>query len=228
MATRKVCLQDRGDAQEIWYKSPTTILPYFFYRHLSERTGKIVRINPHEVHIDDPDFYHKFYQSSRKLKKYPWYYKVSGVDEVSFGTEDHEVHRQRIGVYKDLFSIRSIVLFDPVIKTNIQKLCDKLDQHVELRTPINLSHAYRVLTSDTITTYIGLGPAPLLDDEDLGKSYRRYARIVTESSVLVRHFPPLAYFRFLPHRLVANLSSDFGILKDHLDVSPLGFVYGPV
>ncbi|MCJ1258182.1 hypothetical protein MMC24_006013 [Lignoscripta atroalba] len=177
----------------------------------------IVRINPYEIHIDDPEFYHEFYSSSKKLQKYSWYYKVSGVSEVSFGTEDHEVHHRRIGVYKNLFALRSIHAFEPSIKGNITKLCDKLDEHVQSKTPINLSHAYRCLTADTITSYIGLGPGPLLDDMNLGKSYRQYARIVTETSVLVRHFPSLALFRLLPHWAVASLSSQFGVLKDHLD-----------
>jgi hypothetical protein len=59
----------------------------------------------------------------------------------------------------------------------------------------------------------------LLDDANLGKSYRAYARIVTESSVMARHFPFVAYFQYLPSWLVTRLSSRFGILKAHLDVS---------
>lgn len=184
-----------------------------------------MRVNPHEIHIDDPDFYHEFYSTSRKLKKYPWYYKVSGVAEVSFGTEDHDVHRRRVGVYKNLFALRSIHQFEPQIKVNIDKLCDTLREKARSKGVLNVSHAYRVLTSDTITSYIGLAPSPLLDDENLGAAYRKYARIVTESSVFVRHFPPLAYFRLAPSWLVTRLSSDFGILKKHLDVSasPLFF-----
>ena len=180
--------------------------------------GPIVRINPHEIHIDDPDFYHAFYTSSRKLKKYSWYYNVPGVREVSFGTEDHNVHRQRVSAYKDLFSIKSLLVFYPIITANVTKLCKKLDQHAEARLPINLSHEYRVLTLDTITSYIGLGPAPSLDGKHLGQSYREYVRIVTETAVFVRHFRFLACFRFLPQTFVACLSSKFGLIKDHLDV----------
>lgn len=178
-----------------------------------------MRINPYEIHIDDPNFYHTFYASSRKLKKYPWYYKVPGVNNPSFGTEEHEAHRQRISLYKDLFSIKSLTQFDPMIQENVSKLCRKLEAHAGSSAPANLSHEYRVLTSDTITSYIGLGPAPLLDNEDLGKSYRAYGRIVTETAVLIRHFPFLAYFKQLPPGFLAALSSNFTILKKHLDVS---------
>ncbi|KAI5795732.1 cytochrome P450 [Geopyxis carbonaria] len=198
---------------DVWQKGK------FVYEieRMHQKYGPIVRINPYEVHIDDPDFYHEFYASSRKLKKYPWYYKVSGVSEVSFGTEDHEVHRQRQGMYKNLFALRSIHAFEPTIKENIAKLEEKFVDHKKSKEPINLSHEYRVLTADTITTYIGLGPSPLLDDGNLGKSYRKYARIVTETSVLVRHFPLIALFRLLPPWMVTTISSEFSILKNHLD-----------
>lgn len=182
-------------------------------------TGPVVRINPHEIHIDDPDYYHEFYSSSKKLKKYPWYYKVSGVSDVSFGTEDHEMHRQRIGIYRNLFSLRSIHAFQPNIQLYIKRLCQKFDEHSASQIPLNVSHAYRCLTSDTITSYIGLGHGPLLEDVNLGKSYREYARIVTESSVLARHFQFVTYFRYLPHWFVRHLSARFGVLKAHLDVS---------
>ncbi|KAL5363701.1 cytochrome P450 [Aspergillus floccosus] len=186
-------------------------------KEMHEKYGPIVRINPHEIHIDDPDFYHEFYSSSKKLKKYPWYYKVSGVSDVSFGTEDHEAHRQRIGLYRNLFALRSIYAFEPNIKLYIQKLCRSFDNGLKTGAPLNVSHAFRCLTSDTITSYIGLGHGPLLDDANLGKSYRAYARIVTESSVMARHFPFVAYFQYLPSWLVTRLSSRFGILKAHLD-----------
>ena len=122
-------------------------------------------------------------------------------------------------MYKNLFALRSIYQFEPQIKTNVDKLCALFKAKAGENEPINVSHAYRVLTSDTITSYIGLAPNPLLEDENLGEAYRKYARIVTQSSVLVRHFPPLAYFRLLPGWFVTRLSSDFGILKNHLDVS---------
>lgn len=142
----------------------------------------------------------------------------SGVSEVSFGTEDHNVHRQRVSTYGDPFSIKSLLAFNQIIKANVTKLCEKLDQHAESGLPINLSHEYQVLTLGTITSYIGLGPAPLLNEKDLGKSYREYGRGLAGTSVLVRHFRFLTWFRFLPQTFVASLSSKFGIIKDHLDV----------
>ena len=185
-----------------------------------EFTGPIVRINPYEIHIDDPEFYHQFY-SSRKLKKYGWYYKVSGVADVSFVTEDHKDHRQRVGIYKNLFALRSIHQFEPQIRLNIDKFCVTLEDKMERNDNINVSHAYRALTSDTITSYIGLAPNPLSKDANLGETYRKYGRIVAESSVVVRHFPPLAYFRLLPGWLITRLSSNFSILKSHLEVSSM-------
>lgn len=143
---------------------------------------------------------------------------MSGVEEVSFGTEDAETHRHRSGAYKNLFSIKSINAFEPTIKYNLNRLLEKLDECHQSGQAINLSHAYRCLTADTITSYIGLGEGPLLEDINLGAAYREYAKIVTKTSVLIRHFPLVAYFRHIPQGFIARFSSQFAILKDHLDV----------
>lgn len=98
---------------------------------------------------------------------YSWYYKVSGVAEVSFETEDHDIHpssSQRLE--KSLCS----ALYPSVratIKANIDKLSHILKDKAETQGVVNISHAYRVLTSSIITSYIGLAPSPLLEDINL-------------------------------------------------------------
>ena len=46
---------------------------------LHKKYGPIVRINPYEVHIDDPDFYDDIYVSGGKRKTEQWSWTVSGV-----------------------------------------------------------------------------------------------------------------------------------------------------
>ena len=61
--------------------------------------------------------------------------------------EDHDdAHRARVGIYKDLFALRSIHAFEPTIKIYIDRLCQVFDRHVALGTPLNISYAYRYLT----------------------------------------------------------------------------------
>lgn len=103
--------------------------------------GPIIRISPHEVHIDDLEFFHKFY-STKKLKKYPWFYKMAGTRDVSFAIEENDSHRQRQGVYKNLFSMRSIQAFENKLMEKGGTLSQLFQRNIQTIEPINLTQAY--------------------------------------------------------------------------------------
>src|SRR4051812_204432 len=60
-------------------------------------SGPIVRINPYELHILDPDFYLELYASNRKLDKYRWWTNLAGADGSGFSAVPHDLHRLRRG-----------------------------------------------------------------------------------------------------------------------------------
>ena len=52
---------------------------------LHEQYGPIIRINPFEVHIHDPDFYDELYVSGGKRKTDVWSWTVSLDHSIDFG-----------------------------------------------------------------------------------------------------------------------------------------------
>lgn len=62
---------------------------------LHDRHGPIVRINPQELHVRDPDMYERVYASSTKRDR--WYNaaRMTGKTSDSFSTIPHDLHCRR-------------------------------------------------------------------------------------------------------------------------------------
>ena len=73
-------------------------------------TGPIVRINPYEIHIRDPDYYETTYSTSMQGIDKPSYTSHQfGVPGATFSTIEHELHRQRKTALNPFFSKRRIL-----------------------------------------------------------------------------------------------------------------------
>ena len=92
--------------------------------------GPIVRINPHELHIIDPEFYDELYGvgSAKKLDKYDQWVKLSGAPSSTFSTVSHDIHRTRRGALNPFFSKRSVQQLEPLIRSKVEKLSERFTQ----------------------------------------------------------------------------------------------------
>ena len=115
-------------------------------------TGPIIRINPHEIHIDDPQYYSSIYTgSTRKVEKDRSTVAGFGIPSSVAATVDHVHHRSRRGYMNPYFSKRSIVGMEPMIHERISTLCDRLEQTNEEGSMISLDKAFSAMTADIIT-----------------------------------------------------------------------------
>ncbi|KAK3997030.1 hypothetical protein QBC44DRAFT_316061 [Cladorrhinum sp. PSN332] len=71
---------------------------------MHEKYGPVVRINPYELHIIDPDFYDEIYYANRKLDKYEWWVKLTGTTNSVFATVHHDHHKLRRAPLNPFFS----------------------------------------------------------------------------------------------------------------------------
>lgn len=119
-----------------------------------------MRINPFELHINDPDFHDEIYAgSSRRREKYGWF--VKGFDALSstLMTVQHDTHRARRDALSPFFSKRSVMQLEFMIRAKVDRLCDRIEDYLNSEQPINPSNAYTALVMDVICEYC------------LGKSY---------------------------------------------------------
>ncbi|KAL8699808.1 MAG: hypothetical protein Q9201_005793 [Fulgogasparrea decipioides] len=119
--------------------------------------GPIVRINPYEIHINDPDFYNVLYVGGHKRKsnKWSWSMRMFGQSDLAvFDTLEHEKHRMRREPWQPYFSRQSVSRLQPLlIQPLVNKFCDRLAVYQAAEKPVVMTHAFGDLTSDLISEY---------------------------------------------------------------------------
>ena len=119
-----------------------------------KHAGPIIRINPYELHVRDPDFYEVLYSGpGQKRDKWWWSVEMFGNSSSMFGTVPHDLHRLRRSALNPFFSKQAITLMEPLIRELIEKLCARFEKFKETGEPVDALHAYAALTTDVITTY---------------------------------------------------------------------------
>ncbi|KAK1492450.1 trichodiene oxygenase [Colletotrichum tamarilloi] len=114
--------------------------------------GPIVRINPNEVHIDDPEYYQNVYVGgTHRINKDSSTVAGFGVPASVAATVNHAQHRSRRGYMNPYFAKRSIVSMEPQIHERITAMLNRLDGARKDGTKISLDLAFSAMTADIIT-----------------------------------------------------------------------------
>lgn len=115
----------------------------FHIRDLHAKYGPIIRINPYELHVSDPEYIDKLYVSSasgEKRDKWTWYTKQFGTPGAMFSTAPHDHHRARRAALNRYFSMASVRRLQPVIEERVTQLVKRLRTSSEVIT-LNLAYA---------------------------------------------------------------------------------------
>lgn len=134
---------------------------------LHKRYGPIVRINPVEVHISDPEYYDTIYAGpTRVTDKYPPSVGRFIVPQSFFTTVDHHEHRRLKAPIYPFFSKQSIMKFSDDIGNVVGTLLSRLHDFADTDKPLNLHDAYGATTLDVITEYSFSKRKNALETED--------------------------------------------------------------
>ena len=92
-------------------------------RDLHKKYGPIVRINPYELHVNDPDFLEDIYVGPGTHKRDKWAFTTNGlgVPDATLMTNPHDLHRVRRAALNPFFS-----------KTSVRKLQSLIDAKIDL------------------------------------------------------------------------------------------------
>jgi cytochrome P450 len=157
---------------------------------MHKRYGPIIRLNPHEVHIDDPEFFDEIYTaSSRPRDKYRWWTNLASAHGSGFSTVPHDLHRLRRGVLNPYFSKRSVVRLEPVITAKISKIANRLARASQTSEVVRLDVAFMALTTDILCSYAFADDTGYLDEPDFKLEWKETILGGFESGALMRQFP---------------------------------------
>ncbi|KAI9702616.1 MAG: hypothetical protein M1820_006122 [Bogoriella megaspora] len=126
----------------------------FKLRELHQRYGPVVRLNPDDLHFNDPEFYDDIFcvTSGKSEKPFKTANAFGGYPAV-IGTTDHDLHKLRRSALNPFFSKRSVNDICPFLIPIVGKFCSRLEEAAKKQEHVNLKYAYAALTMDNIAEY---------------------------------------------------------------------------
>ncbi|KAB8221594.1 cytochrome P450 [Aspergillus novoparasiticus] len=188
----------------------------FEIERMHKRYGPIVRINPREVHISDPQYYDEIYASgTRRRNKDADFVSFTGLLLSSALTTDHDLHRYRRGLMNNFFSKKSVRRISHLVEEKVHKLMHRFEASHRSNKVVRLDDAFAAMTSDVITHYCYGKIWDYLDDANLRTDIRKAVHDLTCSVHFNRIFPIfLAVLQRLPLRLLHAIHPARSVVLD--------------
>ncbi|KAB8291534.1 hypothetical protein EYC80_006336 [Monilinia laxa] len=194
----------------------------FKIRKMHDEYGPIIRINPWELHINDPDYYDELYVAGgKKRDKYFYFTKQFGNSESMIGTVSHDHHRLRRGIMNRYFSKASVVRLETMIQKHVDSLVLKLRSYRDTKKEVNLSLAFSCFTNDVISEYaLGKSDNYVENSEDFQTDLQVAISNVSKISHVTKVFPwilplmqsmPLWAIRYLDPKFVSVVEFQKGL-----------------
>ncbi|OJD40589.1 cytochrome p450 [Diplodia corticola] len=177
---------------------------------LHETYGPIIRINPNELHVSDPNFIEVLYTSTGKKREVSsWHLRPFQFEGAHFGTVDHDLHRTRRAPLSRFFSKGMVMKLEPALKTKAIQYCRNLETWAGSGEALDLVTSISCFTTDVVTDYLYGNGYRFLDDPKMKLSLYHPIHMGAESIITFRHFPIyLKLFNAIPSSIMKILSPD--------------------
>jgi cytochrome P450 len=108
----------------------------------------VVRINPDELHVADPDFYAVLYSTGQERRdKVFKYTRQFGAPDSVLAAVPHELHRMRRATLSPFFSKASVYRLEPSIQDKIDDMIYHMEQFKISKEPLPLLEMFAALTN---------------------------------------------------------------------------------
>lgn len=184
-------------------------------KRMHEVYGPVVRINPNELHVSDPDFYAELYGSpTRKREKFKWSADMFGQPDTLVSTVEHDLHKRRRAPVAPFFSMAAIRRFDPVIRKKLDGLSARFEEYKRSGQPVNLENAFIAYTTDIITEYAFGISYGYLEADGFYPDWLLLLREVSEQSLLHKQSPWVTNtMRRVPLEWMVKIKPEFAVFQ---------------
>lgn len=182
--------------------------------------GPIIRINPTEIHIADPDFYDIIYSQTRVNKQESFRYRLGIPGSTHFAVEK-ELHQKRRAALTSYFSRRQVLNFTPYIQKRVDQLCHRLNNEYKgTIKAIKMDDVFAAFAGDNITYYSFARSYDFLNYPDFVTPFATALEKLFDIAQICAHFPWLIPFmESLPKSVSAAIQPSIIPFFDYRSVS---------
>ena len=101
---------------------------------LTQQIGSVIRIAPNHVSISDVDALQTVYAHGSNLMKTDFYDVFVTIIPGLFNTRDRATHARKRKIVSHIFSMKSVLDFQPLVQTHLHTLINHWDRMCEMGT----------------------------------------------------------------------------------------------
>ncbi|KAM7195360.1 putative cytochrome p450 protein [Naviculisporaceae sp. PSN 640] len=140
----------------------------FEIKRMHDAYGPIVRINPHELHISDPEFYDVLYENGKLYDKLEFLSNRYDMALAGFSTADADLHRIRRNALNPFFSMAKIRSHNALIQAVIDRISERLStEYAGTGKVLRVREMWGCMMADVITEMAFARRKEFVESEDL-------------------------------------------------------------
>jgi cytochrome P450 len=182
----------------------------FKIAELHEQYGPIIRISPHELHVNDPAFFDVLYKKQDgTTHKYDWSVDAFATKGAVIWTADHNLHKGRRQPIAPYFSKVRVSNQEDMIMKHVNRLFDRLGGFATSKDSVDLGAAFTAFVRDVVNEYMIGKHYGDIDkaDFDAGMVVAAQAGgLLWRTTKFIRFFAP--FMRAIPPQWIVKSTSD--------------------
>lgn len=191
---------------------------------LTRVKGPIVRINPDELHCNDPNFTDEIYAGGGRVRdKWQHFLNTSSgpITVGTFSTRFHESHRVRRGAMAKYFSRGQMLKLEHEVYDFVQRTVDKV---LRTKGPFNVKDVFDCFTADIISQYSFGEPMGFVDQEGWTPNFGTWVAPFFDTVYMMRHVPLMRSLVGLAPLFANYMGEDVKALFHELGVNIPGYI----